>query len=59
MFHFFVDLRLRLSDLIEPNILLPRSLNERERRRGIRVGDGEKEGEESGGESEWQLPSRL
>lgn len=44
---------------MEPNTLLPKSLSDRERWRGILGGgDGEKEGEERG-EREWQLPSRL
>lgn len=57
--HFLDGFRLRLRDLMEPNTLLPKSLSDRERWRGIRGGgDGEKEGEERG-EREWQLPSRL
>ena len=35
---------------MEPNILFPRSLSERERWRVRGGGDGEKEGEERGGE---------
>lgn len=58
-YHFLDGFRLRLRDLMEPNILLPKSLSERERWRGIRGGgDGENEGEERG-ERDWQLPSRL
>lgn len=57
--HFLDDFCLRLSDLIEPNTFLPKSLSDRERWRGSRGGgEGESEGEERG-ESEWQLPSRL
>lgn len=50
MLHFFEDFFLRLKDLMEPNILFPRSLSERERWRVRGGGDGEKEGEERGGE---------
>ena len=57
--HFLDGFRLRLRDLMEPNTLLPKSLSDRERWRGmLGGGDGEKEGEERG-ESERQLPSRL
>lgn len=57
--HFLDGFRLRLSDLMEPNTLLPKSLSDLERWRGIRGGgDGENEGEERG-DREWQLPSRL